>query len=64
MVEEGGCMVNIDITAHTSTISSWYEIWERVTAIACSCTRSKGKGGKARGLGEYPATLGVPKAGC
>ncbi|KAL9069082.1 MAG: hypothetical protein Q9161_005729 [Pseudevernia consocians] len=44
------CQAHIDIEG-AATISSWYELWEAVTAIASMCTRQKGKGGKAKELG-------------
>ncbi|CAD6589690.1 MAG: hypothetical protein ASARMPRED_004173 [Alectoria sarmentosa] len=47
---DGKCQARIDIDG-PATITSWYEIWEAVTAVANMCTRQKGKGGKAKGLG-------------
>ncbi len=50
LIASGKCQVIIDIEG-PATVTSWYEIWEAVTAIASMCTRQKHKGGKAKGLG-------------
>jgi len=60
---DGRCQVEITIAAHTSTLSSWYEIWAAVAAITSMCTRGKAKGGKARGLGECPVPSSSVLAG-
>lgn len=54
MSGDGRCQVEISITGHTSTLANWYEIWAAVAAITSMCTRMKGQGGKARGLGKCP----------
>lgn len=54
---DGRCLVEIGITGHTSTLATWYEIWAAVAAITSMCTRGKGIGGKARGLGEFLVRL-------
>ena len=52
MTADRRCLVRIDLVGE-ATVASWYEIWEAVTAIAAMCTRHKGKGGRARGLGKF-----------
>ena len=53
VLEDGRCQITINIARHTSTYTSWYEIWAATVAMASMCTRWKGKGGKARGLGKF-----------
>ena len=50
LIADGDCQVLIDIEG-PATVTSWYDIWEAVTAIASMCSRQKHKGGKAKGLG-------------
>ena len=49
---EDSCQVLVDVPNGETTLSSWYEIWEAVTAVASMCVRNKNKGGSARGLGK------------
>ena len=45
-------MATISIVGRTSTLSSWYEVWEAISALASVCVRGKQKGGKARNFGK------------
>lgn len=51
IIDGGTCQVEVNMSTEQTTLSSWYEIWEAVTAVATMCVRAKSKGGRARGLG-------------
>ncbi|MCJ1458627.1 hypothetical protein MMC28_009001 [Mycoblastus sanguinarius] len=46
-----GCSVQIFSTG-TADTSSWYEIWEAVTAVSNICVQNQLKGGSLRGIGQ------------
>ena len=50
LIADSLSQLRIDIDGR-QTVSSWYEIWEAVSAVAMMCTRQKKKGGKAKGIG-------------
>ena len=52
-VDEKRCQVLIDIPEGKTTLSSWYEVWEAVSAVASMCVRGKRKGGRSRGIGTH-----------
>lgn len=45
------CAVDVVATG-MSTMSSWYEIWEGMYAIAAICVRKGNRGGRFSGIGE------------
>ena len=55
-VVDARCMIRVGIQGK-STTSSWYEVWEAVTALVAICVRAE-KGGKVYRIGLDPAHLG------
>ena len=47
------CVLQIFSTG-TPDVSSWYHLWEAVTAVFSVCVRPLGQGGSHRGIGMSP----------
>ena len=47
------CVVQIFSTGRPD-VSSWYHLWEAVTAVFSVCVRPKGQGGSYTGIGMSP----------
>ena len=45
------CIITIE-TDGPPTSTTWYKIWEAITAVSAKCVRKAGRGGRIRGLGK------------
>lgn len=52
----GNCQVTID-TIGGPTYTTWYVIWEAITAVSAACVRAEGCIGLINRLGELDAHL-------